>query len=140
MNGFPLVWPPGPFSYGRRVAIALGLSDRDINQTSDKGKGFNFGRLHVTWERRIVSFSSPTVARWRGNSFTTKEAALLTGASFKKLKHIEQNGLCAICKKELPLKYSEMDRTNASAGYTRENTRLLHRECHVADQAANGYR
>ena len=59
---------------------------------------------------------------------------------FKKLKHIEQNGLCAICKKELPLKYSEMDRTNASAGYTRENTRLLHRECHVADQAANGYR
>lgn len=58
----------------------------------------------------------------------------------KKFKHKEQNGLCAICKKDLQIEYSELDRANASPGYTKENTRLVHHECHVADQAAKGYR
>ena len=58
----------------------------------------------------------------------------------KKLKHVEQNGICPLCDKELSLKYSELDRTNASTGYTKENTRLVHHQCHVDDQAAKGYR
>jgi hypothetical protein len=58
----------------------------------------------------------------------------------KKLKRFEQKGLCPICLKELPLKYAELDRIEASAGYTPENTRLVHYECHVAEQAEKGYR
>jgi hypothetical protein len=41
----------------------------------------------------------------------------------KRLKRAEQNGMCRICSKELPLKYAELDRFSASAGYTMENTR-----------------
>jgi len=55
-------------------------------------------------------------------------------------KHREQAGLCAICNLALPLKNSELDRFVASLGYTEENTRLLHHECHIADQAAKSYR
>ena len=36
-------------------------------------------------------------------------------------------------------KGSELDRFKASDGYTVENTRLVHHECHVADQKAKGY-
>src|ERR1019366_10167251 len=38
----------------------------------------------------------------------------------KRLKRAEQNGICPICSKELPLKYAELDRFSASAGYTME--------------------
>jgi hypothetical protein len=51
-----------------------------------------------------------------------------------------QKGLCAICSKEMALKHSELDRTKASAGYTFENTRLVHHECHVADQAEKKFK
>ena len=34
---------------------------------------------------------------------------------------------------------SELDRFKASDGYTVENTRLNHHECHVADQRAKGF-
>ncbi len=57
----------------------------------------------------------------------------------KTKKWEEQKGLCAICDKEMPLKHSELDRTKASAGYTSENTRLVHHDCHVADQAAKKF-
>jgi hypothetical protein len=57
----------------------------------------------------------------------------------KRLKRVEQNGLCHFCSKELPLKYAELDRLNASAGYTVENTRLVHHDCHIRDQAEKSY-
>jgi len=57
----------------------------------------------------------------------------------KRLKRAEQNGMCPICGKELPLKYAELDRFNASAGYTVENTRLVHHACHIQDQAEKSY-
>lgn len=57
----------------------------------------------------------------------------------KKLKRADQNGLCYFCSKELPLKYAELDRLNASAGYTVENTRLVHHDCHIKDQAKKSY-
>lgn len=57
----------------------------------------------------------------------------------KRLKRMEQNGMCAICAKELPLKYAELDRLNASVGYTVENTRLVHHLCHIEDQARKSY-
>ena len=50
-----------------------------------------------------------------------------------------QRGLCAICSKELPEKYTVLDRWNAADGYTKENTRLIHQECDVAQQASKGY-
>jgi hypothetical protein len=34
--------------------------------------------------------------------------------------------MCPICSKQLPEKYAELDRFGASAGYTVENTRLVH--------------
>jgi len=57
----------------------------------------------------------------------------------KALKWGLQQGMCAHCGKELPLKYSELDRKNAADGYTPENTDLVHANCHQARQAAKGY-
>jgi UTP:GlnB (protein PII) uridylyltransferase len=57
----------------------------------------------------------------------------------KAQKRVEQGGLCAICRKPLPEKYAELDRLNAADGYTRENTRLIHHECHIVQQASKGY-
>ena len=54
-------------------------------------------------------------------------------------KRDEQRGLCAICSKELPAKYTVLDRLNAADGYTKENTRLIHQECDVAFQVSKGY-
>jgi hypothetical protein len=44
----------------------------------------------------------------------------------KRLKRAARNGMCPICSKQLPEKYAELDRFGASAGYTVENTRLVH--------------
>ncbi len=57
----------------------------------------------------------------------------------KALKWEKQQGLCAICGKEMPLKHSELDRTKAFLGYTGENTRLVHHECHVDDQRSKNF-
>jgi hypothetical protein len=57
----------------------------------------------------------------------------------KARKFEDQNGICPACNKPLPKKYAELDRFNASAGYTSENTRLIHHECHIADQARKLY-
>jgi DNA repair exonuclease SbcCD ATPase subunit len=47
----------------------------------------------------------------------------------KTLKRKEQGGVCPICSKPLPEKYNVLDRISAAAGYTAENTRLIHDEC-----------
>jgi len=57
----------------------------------------------------------------------------------KALKWGQQNGKCAHCGTEMPLKYSELDRKNAADGYTIENTDLVHAKCHQERQAAKGY-
>ncbi|HEV2342252.1 MAG TPA: hypothetical protein VGS15_10685 [Candidatus Acidoferrales bacterium] len=60
-------------------------------------------------------------------------------AQLKALKWGQQNGKCAHCGDELPLKYSELDRKNAADGYTAENVQLVHAKCHQERQAANRY-
>jgi len=60
-------------------------------------------------------------------------------AKLKAMKWGLQNGKCAHCGKEMPLKYSELDRKNAADGYTVENTELVHAKCHQDRQAARGY-
>ena len=65
-----------------------------------------------------------------------------TPAHRKKLKSTlwhKQQGLCAICQKPMAEKGSELDRIEAYYGYTEDNVRLVHHQCHVADQAAKGY-
>jgi hypothetical protein len=57
----------------------------------------------------------------------------------KAQKMKEQNGLCAICGKPLPDKGSELDRSVAKLGYTPENTRLVHHDCHIEDQIRKKY-
>lgn len=57
----------------------------------------------------------------------------------KMKKWVEQKGICPICDKPLPKKNAELDRTEAILGYTPENTRLVHHECHIADQAKKKY-
>jgi hypothetical protein len=61
-------------------------------------------------------------------------------AKLKALKWGQQNGKCAQCGEELPLRYSELDRKNATDGYTPENTELVHAKCHQERQAAKGYK
>jgi len=60
-------------------------------------------------------------------------------AQLKALKWGQQNGRCAHCGGELPLRYSELDRKNAADGYTAENTELVHPKCHQVRQAAKRY-
>lgn len=60
-------------------------------------------------------------------------------AQLKALKWGQQNGKCAHCGGELPLKYSDLDRKNAADGYTAENVQLVHAKCHQERQAANRY-
>jgi hypothetical protein len=60
----------------------------------------------------------------------------------RKLKTImwaAQDGKCAHCQKDLPLKRSELDRKEAAKGYVRENVELVHAHCHHERQEAKGY-
>ncbi len=57
----------------------------------------------------------------------------------KALKRKEQNGICPLCGGSLPEKYVELDRTRAHLGYTIENTRIIHHECHIQDQRQKAY-
>jgi hypothetical protein len=57
----------------------------------------------------------------------------------KAMKWGQQNGKCVHCHEELPLEYSELDRKEAAAGYTQDNTELVHAKCHQDRQAAKGY-
>jgi hypothetical protein len=58
----------------------------------------------------------------------------------KRLKRLEQGGLCVICRLELPEKYAVLDRLVASAGYTAANTRLIHQDCDTKTQVERAYK
>jgi hypothetical protein len=57
----------------------------------------------------------------------------------KMKKWMQQAGICPICGKLLPEKNAELDRFDAFQGYTAENTRLVHHDCHITEQAKKGY-
>jgi hypothetical protein len=57
----------------------------------------------------------------------------------KMTKWIEQKGICPICSQLLPEKNSELDRFDAFLGYTKENTRLVHHDCHIDEQKKKKY-
>lgn len=57
----------------------------------------------------------------------------------KSLKWGQQQGTCAHCPEEMPIKNSHLDRKNAADGYTVENTELIHAACHDARQSAKNY-
>src|SRR5690606_25025491 len=52
----------------------------------------------------------------------------------KRQKLLEQQGICPVCRKPLPESYAVLDRIEAMAGYTAENTQLIHQECDTAVQ------
>jgi len=55
-------------------------------------------------------------------------------------KFAEQHGLCAVCSKPMRLQDEpHLHRIVASRGYTFENTRLIHHECHRRQQRAKGF-
>jgi len=54
-------------------------------------------------------------------------------------KRQAQNGICPLCHNPLQEKYCVLDRFNAAAGYTSENTQLICQDCDVKTQAARGY-
>lgn len=51
----------------------------------------------------------------------------------------KQDGNCALCGEALPETGSELDRFKAFEGYSEQNVRLVHHECHIKDQAHKGY-
>jgi hypothetical protein len=59
--------------------------------------------------------------------------------ALKSRKMGEQGEICAVCHNPLPEKYAVLDRLNAHAGYTPENTRLICAECDLKTQAERGY-
>jgi ribosomal protein L44E len=58
----------------------------------------------------------------------------------KDLKRAEQNNKCAVCGGPLPAKYAVLDRLEAMAGYTAENTRLICQPCDTQVQTMRGYK
>lgn len=61
----------------------------------------------------------------------------------KKLKGLmwkKQNGICPLCNKELPLRYTVLDRTEAIKGYVEQNVRLIHSDCDRMVQEERGYK
>ena len=59
--------------------------------------------------------------------------------ALKAYKRGEQGNRCARCACELPDKYVVLDRLAAMGGYTKENTRLLCRECDSTVQEERGF-
>ena len=57
----------------------------------------------------------------------------------KAYKRGEQKGRCAECGLELPETNVVLDRIEAMAGYTPENTRLICKECDFKLQASRGF-
>lgn len=57
----------------------------------------------------------------------------------QKFKYAEQAGICAECGRPMELQGSELDRADPVLGYEPDNVRLIHHECHVADQKAKGF-
>lgn len=51
----------------------------------------------------------------------------------------KQKGKCAICKKRMELRNSELDRKVTVRGYIESNVRLVHHDCHIKDQARRGF-
>jgi hypothetical protein len=51
-----------------------------------------------------------------------------------------QNGLCPLCQGPVPAKYAVLDRLDAAAGYTEENTRLICEKCDRDLQAQRKFR
>lgn len=58
----------------------------------------------------------------------------------KRAKMLEQDGKCQICGLPLPSTEAELDRFVASAGYTPENTQLVHHQCHRDQQRDRGFK
>ena len=61
----------------------------------------------------------------------------------RKLKDLmwkKQKGICPDCRKELPLKYGVLDRTEAIKGYIEENVELICPDCDKKRQQERGYR
>jgi len=58
----------------------------------------------------------------------------------KALKRKQQTNLCALCAEPLPVEDVILDRLEAMAGYTAENTRLLCRKCDYKIQKDRGFR
>ena len=57
----------------------------------------------------------------------------------KEFKRGEQQNKCALSSTDLPEKNVVLDRITAMAGYTKENTRLLCRECDYKQQESRGF-
>ena len=101
----------------------LSFVQREIDRISDG----DHSRIHSL--RRYI---------WKRLEFAERGRPMGRRA-LKRLKHAEQDGLCAICRAELPLKDSELDRFVAAVGYTQANTRLVHHSSHRHDQEQKGY-
>jgi hypothetical protein len=59
--------------------------------------------------------------------------------ALKLAKRVQQHGLRAICGQLLPEQGAVLDRKEAMAGYTLENTRLVRHECDRQVQAERGF-
>ena len=61
-------------------------------------------------------------------------------SALKRFKIKEQHGKCAICNKLLPKENVVLDRYEAMKGYTKENTRVICKECDYKVQKRRGFK
>jgi RNA polymerase-binding transcription factor DksA len=64
----------------------------------------------------------------------------LVRRKLKALKRKEQGGICPLCGKPLPEKYTVLDRLNAADRYTPGNTRLIDEGCDRRVQAERAFK
>ena len=101
-----------------------------FRQTKDELERLSGGDLRLLWALRR-KLAKELIYLERGTPAARTK--------LKMKKWIEQKGICPVCSLLLPEKNSELDRSDAFLGYTAENTRLVHHECHIEDQKKKKY-
>jgi len=109
-------------SQGERILPILASVREAIEKASE-------GDLIVLHQMRVTS---------RSGSNLMKEE-LQPNDELHELKWKRQRGICALCSKSLPERGAELDRLISTEGYTEENTRLVHHECHRKAREAKGF-
>lgn len=108
----------------------LAIANALLAEIRDKLEGLSQGDKELLFAYRRKVFKELTYDERDKPSVRRK---------LKDQKWKEQRGLCALCGKDLPVRYTVLDRLVASAGYTPENTRLIHQDCDVKHQESKGY-
>ncbi len=127
----------------RRATLSPDVTNRNLTQTELRDL---FAPLFTDVRAKLdVASAGDADLLWALRRKLAKELSYLERGkpmerkALKLAKRVQQRGLCAICGQPLPESGAVLDRIVAMAGYTLENTRLVHHECDRKLQAERGF-